>query len=173
MNNLKKFFLVGPMGAGKSTIGRLLARELKLDFYDTDDVIVERAGVDINWIFDKEGESGFRDREQRVIDEFTQKPHIVLATGGGAILDANNRIALAGRGTVIYLKTSIEQQMERVKNDSKRPLLQVDNLEEKLQQLRLQRENYYQEVSDYMFNTDGCSAKTVVHAIIKELFEGS
>ena len=106
-------FLIGPMGAGKSTIGRLLSQELKFEFYDSDKVIEDRCGADIPWIFDKEGEAGFREREESVIDELTQQKGIVLSTGGGAVLRAENRQHLASRGTVIYLCTSVEQQLAR------------------------------------------------------------
>ena len=111
---VRNIFLIGPMGAGKSTIGRALAKELKLEFYDSDEVIEERAGADISWIFDIEGEEGFRRREQKVIDELTQKTNIVLATGGGVVITPENRNALAGRGTVIYLKTSFNSNLNEL-----------------------------------------------------------
>ena len=107
---VRNIFLIGPMGAGKSTIGRALAKEVKLEFFDSDEVIEERAGADIAWIFDVEGEEGFRRREQKVIDELTQRTNIVLATGGGVVMTPENRNALAGSGTVIYLKTSLQHQ---------------------------------------------------------------
>src|SRR5690606_31550257 len=107
----------GPMGAGKSTIGRLLSAELKLEFFDSDKVIEERCGANIPWIFDKEGELGFREREQQVIDELTQLPNIVLATGGGVVMRPENRRFLSSRGTVVYLRTSVEQQLQRTSKD--------------------------------------------------------
>ena len=121
-------FLIGPMGAGKSTIGRLLSQELKYEFFDSDKVIEERCGADIPWIFDKEGEAGFREREESVIDELTQQKGIVLSTGGGAVLRSENRQHLASRGTVIYLCTSVDQQLARTARDrnrrySRRPTL--------------------------------------------------
>ena len=106
MSGARRVFLVGPMGAGKTTIGRLLAQYLHLDFLDSDQEIEARTGADIPWIFDVEGESGFRDREERVIDELTQRDNIVLATGGGAVLREANRQALFGRGEVVYLPPS-------------------------------------------------------------------
>lgn len=170
MVKVRNIFLVGPMGAGKSTIGRALAKELKLAFYDSDEVIEERSGADISWIFDIEGEEGFRKREQKVIDELTQKSNIVLATGGGVVMTPENRVALAARGTVIYLKTSLEQQYERTKRDTKRPLLQTDNLEERLVSLREQREPLYEELADISFETDKLTVKAVANNIIKYIY---
>lgn len=168
---VRNIFLIGPMGAGKSTIGRTLAKELKLDFFDSDEVIEERAGADISWIFDVEGEEGFRKREQKVIDELTQKTNIVLATGGGVIMTPENRNALAGRGTVIYLKTSLQQQFERTKRDSpKRPLLQTEDLEGKLEDLRKEREPFYEELADVSFETDKLTVKAVANNIIKYIY---
>ena len=163
-------FLIGPMGSGKSTIGRVLAKELKLDFYDSDAVIEQRAGADIAWIFDVEGEEGFRKREQKTIDELTQKTNIVLATGGGAIMTPENRNVLAARGTVIYLKTSLQQQYERTKRDTKRPLLRTDDLVERLKSLDEERSVYYDELSDISFETDKLTAKLVVKNILKYLY---
>lgn len=167
---VRNIFLIGPMGAGKSTIGRALAKELKLEFYDSDEVIEERAGADISWIFDIEGEEGFRRREQKVIDELTQKTNIVLATGGGVVITPENRNALAGRGTVIYLKTSLQQQFERTKRDTKRPLLQTEDLEGRLESLRDEREPFYDELADVSFETDKLTVKAVANNIIKYLY---
>lgn len=167
---VRNIFLIGPMGAGKSTIGRTLAKELKLDFFDSDEVIESRAGASIAWIFDVEGEEGFRRREQKVIDELTQKNNIVLATGGGVIMTPENRNALAARGTVIYLKTSIQQQYERTKRDTKRPQLQTDNLEERLEYLRDEREPLYEELADVSFETDRLTVKAVANNIVKYLY---
>ena len=121
---LNNIYLIGPMGAGKTTIGRLLAEELNKQFLDSDLVIEERAGADISWIFDVEGEAGFRVREKNVIKELTTLDNIVLATGGGAILAEENRKHLRRGGTVIYLMATITQQVERTRRDQKRPLLQ-------------------------------------------------
>ena len=158
------------MGAGKSTIGRTLAKELKLQFYDTDEVIEERTGADISWIFDVEGEEGFRIREQKIIDELTQINNIVLATGGGVIMTPENRNALAARGTVIYLKASLHQQFERTKRDTKRPLLQTDDLEGRLVDLKEEREPFYEELADVSFETDKLTVKAVANNIIKYLY---
>ncbi|MGV3739887.1 MAG: shikimate kinase AroK [Gammaproteobacteria bacterium] len=171
MVKVRNIFLIGPMGAGKSTIGRTLAKELKLDFYDSDEVIEERTGADISWIFDVEGEEGYRRREQKVIEELTQKTNIVLATGGGVIVTPENRNALAGRGTVIYLKTSLQQQFERTKRDStKRPMLQTKDLEQRLQILRAECEPLYEELSDVSFDTDKLTVKAVANNIIKYIY---
>ncbi len=167
---VRNIFLIGPMGAGKSTIGRALAKELKLEFYDTDEVIEERSGATISWIFDVEGEDGFRRREQKIVDELTQKNNIVLATGGGVVTAPENRNALAGRGTVIYLKTSLAQQYERTKRDTKRPLLQTADLEERLESLREEREPLYEELADISFETDKLTVKAVATKIIKYLY---
>ncbi len=168
---VRNIFLIGPMGAGKSTIGRTLAKELKLDFYDSDEVIEERTGADISWIYDVEGEEGYRRREQKVIEELTQKTNIVLATGGGVIMTPENRNALAGRGTVIYLKTSLQQQFERTKRDStKRPMLQTKDLEKRLEQLRMECEPLYEELSDVSFDTDRLTVKSVATHIIKYIY---
>ena len=122
------------MGAGKSTLGRLLTAELKLDFYDSDKVIEERSGANIPWIFDMEGEAGFREREEQAIDELTQIPNIVLATGGGVVMREANRQHLSTRGTVVYLRTSVEQQLAHRQRQN-RPLLQTANPEQVLREL--------------------------------------
>ncbi|WP_133129773.1 shikimate kinase AroK [Legionella yabuuchiae] len=167
---VRNIFLIGPMGAGKSTIGRTLAKELKLEFYDTDEVIEDRSGADISWIFDVEGEEGFRKREQKVIEELTQKNNIVLATGGGVVMSPENRNALAARGTVIYLKASLQQQFERTKRDTKRPLLQTDDLEQRLETLKEEREPFYEELADVSFETDKLTVKAVANNIIKYIY---
>src|ERR1700741_2245533 len=120
-------FLIGPMGAGKTAVGRYLARELKLPFHDSDAEIERRTGVDIPYIFEKEGEAGFRQREREAIEALTALEGIVLATGGGAVLLAENRRVLAGRGCVVYLKTSVEQQADRVRYGRNRPLLSASS----------------------------------------------
>lgn len=170
MMKVRNIFLIGPMGAGKSTIGRALAKELKLAFYDSDEEIEARAGASVAWIYDIEGEEGFRRRESKVIDELTQKHHIVLATGGGVVMTPENRNALAARGTVIYLQTSLQQQYERTKRDTKRPQLQTKDLEARLKALRNEREPYYQELADMTFETDKLTVKAVANNIIKFLY---
>lgn len=168
---VRNIFLIGPMGAGKSTIGRTLAKELKLEFFDSDEVIEERTGADISWIYDVEGEEGYRRREHKVIEELTQKQNIVLATGGGVIMTPENCNALAGRGTVIYLKTSLQQQFERTKRDStKRPMLQTKDLEQRLETLRFECEPLYEKLADVSFDTDKLTVKAVANNIIKYIY---
>ena len=123
------------MGAGKSTIGRQLAKSLSRTFVDSDKEIEDRTGVDIPLIFELEGEQGFRDREREMIDELSQRNDVVLATGGGAVLDERNRQHLAARGLVIYLQTSVDQQLQRTGRDRNRPLLQTANPRAKLNEL--------------------------------------
>ncbi|MGK0443447.1 MAG: shikimate kinase [Bermanella sp.] len=164
-------YLVGPMGAGKSTIGRLLSTELKLEFKDSDKEIEDRCGCNIPWIFDVEGEQGFRDREVIAIDEITQEKDVLMATGGGAVLRPENRLHLKGRGTVVYLKTSVDQQLARTAKDKNRPLLQIDNPREVLTRLMDQRDPLYQEVADITIYTDDRNPKFVVQEILKRLSE--
>lgn len=167
---MQNVFLIGPMGAGKSTVGRALANALNVDFYDSDEVLESRSGADISWIFDIEGEAGFRRREQQIIEELTQKNNIVLATGGGAILKPENRTVLAARGFVVYLRISLSQQLQRTRYDSKRPLLrQADDVEAILTKLWQERSPIYEELADLCLDTDGLSAKVVVKKIIKHL----
>lgn len=162
-------FLTGPMGAGKSTIGRQLSRQLKMTFYDSDREIENRTGVDIPLIFELEGEQGFRKRERLVIDELTSLPDIVLATGGGAILDADNRKHMAERGLVIYLHASVNQQLARTKHDRNRPLLQTDNPRQRLGDLMQLRDPLYREIADLVIDTDGKRVMAVVNQIIRKL----
>lgn len=153
------------MGAGKSTIGRLLSKELSLPFKDTDHVIEDRTGADIPWIFDMEGEEGFRDRESAVIDEMTQLPEVVLATGGGAILRPQNRQFLASRGTVVYLETSVDQQYQRTLRDKNRPLIQQDDPRAVLEALLAIREPLYRSCADLIVSTHLGNPQTVVRTI--------
>ncbi|HFD80100.1 MAG TPA: shikimate kinase AroK [Gammaproteobacteria bacterium] len=163
------FFLVGPMGAGKSTIGRQLARQLGFEFLDSDREIEQRTGVDIPLIFDLEGEAGFRKREEAVIEDLTQRPDIVLATGGGAVLSQPNRRHLSSRGHVIYLRTSVEQQLQRTAHDRNRPLLQTGDPEKKLRELMDVRDPLYREVADWTIDTDGCRVQEVVRMILQRI----
>lgn len=170
MKNKRNIFLIGPMGAGKSSIGKQLALQLKMNFLDTDQVIEERTGADIDWIFDLEGEEGFRKREETILEELTQLQGIVLATGGGAVLSAKNRNHLAGRGTVLYLETSIEQQLERTRRDKKRPLIQnTDDPQSVFENLKHERDPLYREIADYTFTTDRSSVKSVARHIIESI----
>lgn len=165
-------YLVGPMGAGKSTIGKHLARELNIEFYDTDQVIEERSGADISWIYDVEGEEGFRRRERKTIDELSQRIGIVLATGGGAILDQENRNRLAARGTVVYLHTTVEQQLKRTMRDKRRPELQNENItEDEMKMLMQALDPLYREIADIIVETDSRTVRSVASEVIRLLDE--
>jgi len=169
MPALHRVFLVGPMGAGKTTIGKYLAQQLKLQFADTDSEIERRTGADIPWIFEIEGEEGFRSREQQVVEEMTDWNDYVLATGGGVVMRAENRRALASRGFVIYLHATIDEQVRRTQKDKRRPLLQTGDPEQTLRELMAIRDPLYREIADHVINTDGCSPKTVAQRLVKEL----
>lgn len=159
-------YLVGPMGAGKTTIGRRLAAARGMDFVDSDHEIEARTGVDIPYIFEKEGEAGFRRREKQIIKELSARQNIVLATGGGAILDPDNRRVLAARGTVIYLHASVAQQLVRTARASNRPLLQqATDRRAVLEQLLRIRDPLYREIADLVVETDHRSARAVIREI--------
>lgn len=172
MKGKRNIFLIGPMGAGKTTIGKQLAEILKLDFIDSDQEIERRTGAPIDWIFDIEGEEGFRAREENIIEELTQLQGVVLATGGGAIVSDKSRNFLAARGVVVYLETSIEQQLERTRRDKRRPLIQNDNPKETLENLMEERGPLYSEISDLVVPTNISSVKSVAKQIV-ELMEQS
>ncbi|MFB1036081.1 MAG: shikimate kinase AroK [Sinobacterium sp.] len=171
MAKADNIFLIGPMGAGKSTIGRLLAAELHLPFCDTDKAIEDRCGADIPWIFDVEGEAGFRARESSMLAELSEDNGLVLATGGGIILLADNRKMLRSRGFVVYLRASVDQQTARTSKDKNRPLLQSGEPREVLEQLMSVRDPLYTEVADMMIDTDSRSPKDVAKDIAKKLRE--
>jgi len=166
MAEQRNIFLIGPMGAGKSTIGRHLAQMLHLNFHDSDAEIEKKTGADIAWVFDVEGEEGFRNREQGIIDELTQKHGIVLATGGGAVIRSENRVHLSARGIVVYLKTSVNKQLARTLKDKRRPLLQTEDPRSVLEDLAEKRNVLYDDVADYTIETDDQSAKVVAGQII-------
>ena len=165
----KRVVLVGPMGAGKSTIGRMLAKELVYRFLDSDRIIEERCGANIPWIFDVEGEDGFRLRETAMLDELSHEDHTVLATGGGAVMREENHPILKRDATVIYLKTSIEQQVERTRKDRNRPLLQNDNPEAVLRNLFSIRDPLYSSLADIIMFTDKKSPRLVVRQLVNRL----
>jgi len=162
-------FLIGPMGSGKSAVGRHLARLFRLTFYDSDADIEARTGVDISFIFEKEGEAGFRVREREAIERLTRLESIVLATGGGAVIDADNRRVLAERGVVVYLETSLDQQLERTRHARHRPLLNHTDPEEKLKELMLRRAALYAEIANITVSTDGRRVQLVAEEIHQEL----
>ena len=153
------------MGAGKTTVGKHLAKSLEMDFYDTDQEIEKRTGVRIPTIFEMEGEAGFRKREILMIDELTQMPNIVLATGGGAVLNAENRQHLATRGTVIYLRASVQDLYLRTRFDRNRPLLQNTNAQAKLEQLFSERDPLYREVAHHIVDTGNQPVANIVQKI--------
>ncbi len=169
MTNEGNIFLVGPMGAGKSTIGRKLAQALDMEFRDSDREIELRTGADIPLIFELEGESGFRAREKAMIDQLTSGESVVLATGGGAVLDPDNRQHLKERGQVIYLYASVDQQLRRTSRDQNRPLLQTEDPRQRLQDLINQRDPLYREIASMVVNTNGRSVSAVVQEILADL----
>jgi shikimate kinase len=155
------------MGSGKSAVGRRLARELGLEFVDSDDEIERRTGVDIPYIFEKEGEAGFRQREAEIIADLTGRTGLVLATGGGAILDAGSRECLRSRGRVVYLRTTVDQQMARTRHSADRPLLNNADPRGTLESLMAVRAPLYDEVAAITVDTDGRKVKTVVDQILR------
>lgn len=167
MNSPNNLFLIGPMGAGKSAVGRQLARMLHLAFVDSDDEIESRTGVDIPFIFEKEGEEGFRKREAKAIDDLSQQNGLVLATGGGAVIDDKTRSHLGARGFVVYLQTSVDQQLERTRRGRERPLLSDTDPRQVLESLMTERDVLYREIADLVVNTDGRR----VNAVAKEIFD--
>ena len=160
-------FIVGPMGSGKSTVGKIISSELFLNFFDTDEEIETRTGASIDWIFDLEGEEGFRKRESKILEEMVQQNSIVLSTGGGIILSESNRELLSSRGTVFYLATPIAVQLERTSKDKDRPLLKNGDPGKILEELHVARESLYEGVADYIVNTEGKSSQEVSTEIIK------
>ena len=165
----QNIFLIGLMAVGKSTVGRQLAEALKMPFFDADEEIERRAGAEISWIFDVEGEVGFRQREAAIIDELTQHQGIVLATGGGVVLLEENRRCLAARGIVIHLDSPIEKLVARTRRDTKRPLLQGSDPAAKLSELKQQRGPLYAEIADHRVLTDQRGAGAVTRKILKLL----
>ena len=159
-------FIVGPMGSGKSTVGKIISDEMFLNFFDTDEEIELRTGASIDWIFDLEGEEGFRGRESDILDEMVKKNSIVLSTGGGIILSDDNRELLSSRGTVFYLSTPISVQVERTAKDKDRPLLKNGDPEEILTKLHKERKALYEEVSDHIVETENKSSKEVAAEIV-------
>ncbi len=162
-------FLIGPMGSGKSAVGRTLARLLDFPFYDSDSEIERRTGVDIPFIFEKEGEAGFRQREREAIEALTSLEPVVLATGGGAVLLAENRKVLAERGCVVYLRTSVAQQADRVRHGRNRPLLSNVDPAGKLEQLMSERAELYQEIADVTVDTDLRRVRSVADDILRAI----
>jgi shikimate kinase len=165
----QNIFLIGPMGSGKSAVGKCLARLLRAPFVDSDTEIERRTGVDIPYIFEKEGEAGFRQRERETLEVLTAEGPMVLATGGGAVLLPENRGYLSERGCVVYLRTSVAQQVHRVKHARNRPLLNNVNPAEKLEQLMRLRAPIYEALADVIVSTDGRRVRMVAEEILRAL----
>jgi shikimate kinase len=165
----RNVFLIGPMGSGKTAVGKYIARLTNAPFYDSDSEIERRTGVDIPYIFEKEGESGFRQREREAIDSLTQREPIVLATGGGAVLLEDNRRCLAARGCVVYLETSVAQQTSRVRRSRNRPLLSDADPVLRLTELMLHRGPLYAQIADITVLTDGRKVAAVADDIMRGL----
>lgn len=169
MRGASSIVLIGPMGSGKSAVGRSLARSLDLPFYDSDAEIERRTGVDIPYIFEKEGEAGFREREREAIASLVALPQIVLATGGGAVLLPENRRLLAERGWVVYLETSVQQQVQRVKQGRHRPLLANVDTPTRLAELMSARDPLYRSIADLVVPTDGRRVRAVADDILRAI----
>jgi shikimate kinase len=165
VNTESKIFLVGPMGAGKTTVGRRLAKRLRRKFVDADQELERRTGASVSLIFDVEGENGFRAREKRIIDELTQLDDIVLATGGGAVLDPDNCTALSSRGFVVYLQASVGDLIERTQRDTTRPLLNTDNPAARMRELLVQRDPIYHQIADLIVDTGTMNLAEIVREI--------
>jgi shikimate kinase len=169
MSKKNNIYLVGPMAAGKSTIGRLLAKRLNRKFYDTDAEIIKCTGVEISLIFELEGEEGFRKREIEKLKLLSDEKEAVIATGGGIILNQENRQRMQETGWVIYLKCSVDQQLNRTKFDTKRPLLQTENPRKKLEELMRDRAPMYESIADIVISTNKTNSKKVITSILEQL----
>lgn len=165
----QNIFLIGPMGAGKTAVGRALARRLGWPFHDTDLEIQAATGVDIPYVFEKEGEEGFRRREREMLEHLTRLEPLVLATGGGVVLHPDNRKALAERGRVVYLETDVPQQLQRTRRSRTRPLLLDTDPQERLRELMRVREPLYREIADLTVDTNGRRVAAVVSEILRKL----
>ena len=163
----RNIYLIGPMGSGKTAVGKHLARLLDVPFYDSDAEVERRTGVDIPFIFEREGEPGFRAREREAIEALTALEPIIMATGGGAILNEANRLLLAEHGTVIYLETSLGQQLQRVGSGRGRPLLKDGDLGDRLRTLREVRDPLYLQLADHIVPTDHRRVQKVAESILQ------
>lgn len=167
----ENIFLVGLMGAGKTSVGKVLARRLNKTFYDADQEIERNTGVKIPLIFEIEGESGFRDRESKLLEDLVRRKNIVLATGGGAVLSAQNRRLLADYGTVVYLRAAVNDLWQRTRHDKNRPLLQTEDPPAKLRELFEQRDPLYREIADIIIDTGNQSLSSLAHRIEQKLLQ--
>ena len=157
-----RIFIVGPMASGKSTLGKKLAQTLEIDFLDTDNEIEKKAGAEISWIFEVEGEDGFRERESKALQKSVEKDNVVISTGGGIVSIEENRDLMIAKGKVVYLKTPIEIQLNRTENDKKRPLLSPGSREKTLRVLKKERDPQYEEIADITINQDQQKNRNVV-----------
>jgi len=165
-----RIFIVGPMASGKSTLGKKLAQTLNTDFIDTDKEIEKKAGAEISWIFEVEGEKGFRKRERKVLNKSINKEDVVISTGGGIIKLKRNRDLMTATGKVVYLKTPLEIQLKRTEKDKKRPLLAKGNKKQILQALKKERDPKYEEIADITIEQNELkSRKTIIDEIIDKL----
>ena len=169
MSVLNRIFIIGPMGVGKTTIGHRLSQLLSYEFIDTDAVIEKKTGVKIDRIFEIEGESGFRKREELVIEEISWSDKIVVATGGGGILSKKNRSALSERGLVLYLTSQLDTLLDRLKTDKSRPLLQVEDPRNKLSEIALARDSLYREIANHVISTDTLTIHQIIQTISKKI----
>ena len=163
-----RIFIVGPVASGKSTLGKKLAQTLEIDFLDTDNEIEKRAGAEISWIFEVEGEEGFRERERKALQKSAEKDNVVISTGGGIVTIEENRDLMIAKGKVVYLKTPIEIQLKRTENDKKRPLLSQGNREQTLRVLKKERDPQYKEIADITINHDQQKSR---NAVIDEIID--
>ncbi|HEU4619608.1 MAG TPA: shikimate kinase AroK [Gammaproteobacteria bacterium] len=164
-NKRRNLFLIGPMGSGKTAVGKQLARDLDMAFHDTDAEIERRTGVDIPFIFEKEGEAGFREREREVLARLAALDHVVVATGGGAVLSADNRAVLKENGLVIYLHASVDEQLKRTSRSQNRPLLKAADPRAVLDSLMAVRRPLYEETADISLDTTGRQVGAVADAL--------
>lgn len=165
----QNIFLVGPMGSGKTTIGKMVAAELGLEFHDCDQDLEKTTGASVNLIFDVEGEAGFRERETQLLSDLSELQGVLVATGGGVVTREENRKILCRSGLVIWLRTSIAQQIERLSHDKSRPLLQTPDREETLNKLALDRDPLYREVADIVFDSPNRNSRYAASALCKQI----
>lgn len=164
-----RVFLIGPMGSGKTTVGRQLARRLGMDFLDLDLELQERCGVEVAVIFEIEGEAGFRQRESALLDELSQRDGLVLATGGGSVLADENRRMLTERGLVVYLETNVDQQLKRLDRDKQRPLLQAPDRRQRLTELAAQRNPIYDACADLVVRSANISPPAMAATVARRI----
>tara|TARA_Y100000758_G_scaffold76291_1_gene51195 strand:- start:1160 stop:1681 length:522 start_codon:yes stop_codon:yes gene_type:complete len=169
-SNLNNIVLIGPMGSGKTTVGKRLSEKLDIDFYDADHEIIDKTGVSIDHIFDVEGEKGFRKRESNVLKDLCSKPNIVIATGGGAVMLEENRLEISKAGSVIYLSSSVDQILRRTAKSKTRPLLENStNKRKTISDIIDARDPLYRQIATIIINTNGKKLNEVIHEILKQL----